>query len=140
MTSKEYLRQIKLLDIRIQKKKDQLADLKDRAQSVSSQPTDSIRVQSSKDGDTIGKKVVQYADLETEIVEATQEFIQVKNSILNQILQLNDARYVELLCKRYVEYKKFELIAVEMVYDFDYVRAMHKHALQAFANMYGLEE
>lgn len=140
MTAKEYLMQVKLLDIKIQQKRAQVDDLKDRATSVSGQQTDAVRVQSSKDGDTIGRKVAKYADLEAEIEADTYELIQLKHSIINQIQQLTDSRYVELLYKRYVEYKRLELIAVEMNYDYDWVRTLHGYALQAFAGEYGMEE
>lgn len=139
MTAKEYLMQIKLLDVKIQQKRTQVDDLKDRATSISGQQTDAVRVQSSKDGDTIGRKVAKYADLEAEIEADTYELLQLKHSIINQIQQLTDRRYVELLYKRYVEYKRLELIALEMNYDYDYVRALHGYALQEFANKYGLE-
>lgn len=140
MTAKEYLRQIELLDVKIQQKQAQVEDLRDRAQSVGGQQTDSVRVQSSKDGDTIGRKVAKYADLEADIQSYTYDLMRLKNKIINQIQQLTDVRYVELLYKRYVEYKRLELIAVEMVYDYDYVRTLHGYALQAFADKHGLEE
>lgn len=139
MTAKEHLMQVKLLDIKIQQKRAQVDDLKDRATSVSGQQTDAVRVQSSKDGDTIGRKVAKYADLEAEIEADTYELLQLKHSIINQIQQLTDSRYVELLYKRYVEYKRLELIAVEMNYDYDWARTLHGYALQAFADKYGLE-
>lgn len=139
MTAKEYLMQIKLLDIKIQQKEAQVDNLKDRATSVGGQQTDAVRVQSSKDGDTIGRKVVKYADIEAEIEADTYELLQLKHSIINQIQQLTDSRYVELLYKRYVEYKRLELIAVEMNYDYDWVRTLHGYALQEFANKYRME-
>lgn len=140
MTAKEYLLQVKLLDVKIQQKQEQIDELRDKAQSVGAQQTDAIRVQSSKDGDTIGRKVVKYASLEADIQAYTYDLMCLKNKIINQIQQLTDVRYVQLLYKRYVEYKRLELIAVEMVYDYDYARTLHGYALQAFASKYGLEE
>jgi hypothetical protein len=39
---------------------------------------------------------------------------------------------VELLYKRYVEFKRLEVIAVELNYTYSYIRAEHGHALQSF--------
>lgn len=140
MTAKEYLMQIKLLDVKIQQKQAQVDDLRDRAISVGGQQTDSVRVQSSKDGDNIGRKVAKYADLESGIEADTYELLKLKHKIIKQIQQLSDVRYVELLYKRYVEYKKLELIAVEMNYDYDWVRTLHGYALIDFRTKYKLEE
>lgn len=140
MTAKEYLRQIEMLDVKIKQKQAQVEDLRDRAQSVGGQQTDSVRVQSSKQGDTIGRKVVRYAALEEEIEVYTRELLRLKNKIINQIQELQDVRYVELLFKRYVERKKLELIAVEMNYDYDYVRALHGYALIDFGTRFNLDE
>jgi hypothetical protein len=53
---------------------------------------------------------------------------------------MSDYRYIDVLYKRYIECKRFELIAVEMNYDYDYVRKLHVKALEVFAQDYGLEK
>jgi len=43
-----------------------------------------------------------------------------------------NTKYLQVLYKRYVEYKSFEQIAVEMGYTYDYIRKIHIKALRNF--------
>ena len=56
----------------------------------------------------------------------------VRDVIIGQIHNLHDDRYISVLFKRYVEIKSYELIAVEMNYSFDYVKELHRDALEDF--------
>ena len=56
----------------------------------------------------------------------------IKREILSVILQVEDVRYKDVLMKRYVDCKKWENIAVEMNFDYIYVKgALHGMALKA---------
>lgn len=132
MTTKEYLSQIELFDEKIKQKKSELHDLKLIATSTGGMNYDADRVQTSPTGDTLVNKVAKYVDLEAEIEREMHDFMVLKHRIINEIHELQDVRFVNLLFKRYVELKGFEKIAVEMDYNYDYVRELHALAINAF--------
>lgn len=132
MDAKEYLGQIELYDKKIKQKKAELEDLKLLAQSTGGMNYDADRVQTSPQGDALMNKVIKYMDFEAELEEDIQRFIKLKHRIINEIQELKDVRFVDLLFKRYVECKRFEMISVEMDYTYDYVRELHALAINAF--------
>lgn len=76
----------------------------------------------------------RYVDLEAEIQVLVDKYVVMKDEIINRIHQLEDARYVEVLFKRYVECKPVKQIAREMNYQYDALRRVHRKALRAFEN------
>lgn len=136
MTTKEYLSQIELLDKKIKQKKSELHDLRLIATSTGGMNYDADRVQTSPSGDTMANKVIKCVDLEAQIDEQLQVYIHLKHKIIDEIQKLDDVRYVDLLFKRYVEFKMFEQISVEMGYEYQYTRELHALALNAFESTY----
>ena len=136
MKSKEYLQQLKLLDMKIDQKLKQKEDLRQITQATGALDYSKDRVQTSPSGDALSNAVIKYLSLEEEIDRQIDQFVDLKNQIINQIQGLKDVNYVQVLFKRYVEYKKLEVIAVEMDYTYPYVRALHGYALQEFERTY----
>ena len=127
---KEYLRQLRVFSIKIQQKKDELEGLKAAAENVSA-GIDSERVQTSPK-DRMPDDVSRIVDLESEIHKDIQELLILKNKIINEIQGLSNPVYIEILYKRYVEYKQFEEIAIEINYSYRQVLRIHGFALQEF--------
>lgn len=71
-------------------------------------------------------------DLENEINAEIDSFIDTKHEIINQIQSLHNTKYVQVLYKRYVEYKQHNRIAREIHYDISHEFRLHQQALQAF--------
>lgn len=136
MKAKEYLQQLKLIDVKIDQKLKQVGDLRQMAQATGALDYSKDRVQTSASGDSLSNAVIRYLSLEEEIDQQIDQFVDLKNQIINQIQALKDVNYVQVLFKRYVEYKGLEVIAVEMGYTYPYVRALHGHALQDFERTY----
>lgn len=136
MSVQQYLQQIKVLDTKIKQKQEQYKRLEERASSPSGIRYDKVVTQTSKTGDRLEKLVLQYVNLGKEIEEEILKFELTKQAIINQIQSLNEDRYINVLFKRYVEYKSYELIAVEMSYSFDYVKELHRNALNFFKEKY----
>lgn len=114
----------------------QADDLRQMAQATGALDYSRDRVQTSVSGDPISNTVIRYLSLEEEIDRQINQFVDLKNQIINQIQELKDINYVQVLFKRYVEYKGLEVIAIEMGYTYPYVRALHGHALQEFERTY----
>ena len=129
-TPKEYLRQLKTASIKIEQKEDELERLKAAAESISAN-NESERVQTTP-RDRISEDVACIADLKEEINRDIGELLILRNKIINEIQSLDNPVYIDILYKRYVEYKTLEEIAVEMRYSYRQVLRLHGLALQDF--------
>lgn len=129
-SSKKYLRQIRLFDICIRQKEAELAAMRSEIESMSAAVTGE-RVQTSAK-DKMSEKVSHIVDLENQIIQDKEKFLRMKDRIINEIQCLNNAVYVDILYKRYVEYMRLEEIAVKLHYSYDRMRHLHGLALQAF--------
>lgn len=136
MTAKEYLQQLRMLDIKIRHRKEQVEELRALAMCLGSFASDGDRVQTSGSGDRMSEQVARYVDLQAEVEEMIRGYTERKDRIIREIHELSDARYVEVLFKRYVEFKRLDVIASEMGYTYEWIRMVHGHALQAFSREY----
>ena len=127
---KEYLRQIRLFDICIKQKEAELAAMRSELENMSAAVTGE-RVQTSAK-DKMSEKVSHIVDLEAMIIQDKEKFLRMKDRIINEIQSLDNSVYVDILYKRYVEYKQLEEIAVEMNYSYRQVLRLHGFALQEF--------
>lgn len=130
MTAKEYLGQIRLAEIRIRQMEEQLDGCHHQ--------NDVVMVQHSQSNAT-EDRLISRIDREREILAAIEEQTQLRLRITMEIHKLNNATYIQLLYARYVRLQKFEQIALDMGYEYSWIRHLHKDALDSFAEMYGLE-
>ena len=64
------------------------------------------------------------------------DYAALKHKIIGEIHNMKKPDHIRLLYKKYVENKRLELIAVEMNYTYQYVRELHRYALQEFETTY----
>ena len=127
---KEYLRQLHRLEICIEQRQEELNRLREL---IGSHAIDyGERVQTSPSADSIPNEVIRRAELEADISRKTERFLQLKHKIIIEIQLLDNAVYVNILYKRYVEYKSLEEIAVEMNYSYIHIKRLHGYALLEF--------
>lgn len=136
MGAKEYLRQIQLLDIKINQRLQELNQLRESAISLSS-PKNGEIVQTSKENHSM-HAVDKYVDLEKEINKMIDDMTDLRHEIIEKIQGLSNGKYINVLHKRYVECKSFELIAVEMNYACRHVHRLHGYALEEFRRCHGM--
>lgn len=132
LNTQKYLQQIKVLETKIKQKKEEYIEVHNAALSVSAVRYDKEPIQCTKTGDTLERNVIRYLELENKIKADELEYYQLRNKIINEIQMLSDNRFVNILYKRYVEYKSYELISVEMNYSFDYTKELHRKSLIEF--------
>lgn len=132
MNAQKYLQQIKVLETKIKQKEEQIEYLKEGASGAGAIRYDKDKVQTSMTDSKLESLVIQYMTLEQEVQEQILHLEQVRHRIIGEIQELHDDRYINVLFKRYVEIKSYELIAVEMNYSFDYVKELHRDALEDF--------
>lgn len=139
MKVKDYLKQIQLLDIKIDQRIKQAQNLREIAVAGKGIDYSKDKVQTSVSGDAIAESIIKYVSLENDINRQIDKFVDLKNKIIGQIQGLSDPTYMQLLYKRYIEYKRLELIAVEMGYTYQYTRSLHSQALQEFERTYNIQ-
>lgn len=147
MTAKEYLNQIRLLDLKIGQKIEERDHLKAMAEGNSSPVLSKDKVQTSGSGDKMARTVDKYVDLEIEIDRLIDQYVDMRDKIIDQIHALNKAKYVELLYLKYVgrkgrdgrtHYLRLEEIACimkksnGMPYTYEHIRSLHGEALKKF--------
>ena len=127
---KEYLRQLRRLELYIEQRQEELNRLREL---IGSHAIDyGERVQTSPSADSIPNEVIRRAELEADISRKIERFLQLKHKIINEIQSLDNAVYASILYKRYVEYKSLEEIAVEMNYSYIHIKRLHGYALLEF--------
>ena len=131
---KEYLRQLHRLELCIEQRQEELNRLREL---IGSHAIDyGERVQTSPSADSIPNEVIRRAELEADISRKIERFLQLKHKIINEIQSLDNAVYVSILYKRYVEYKSLEEIAVEMNYSYIHINRLHGYAFLEFKNRF----
>lgn len=133
MTAKEYLSQLRLLDIKINQKIKEAEELKALAFNAGALSAEGEKVQTSLSGSSRQCDMIEkYVDLQAEIDSEIDRYVDLKHKIINEIHQLSDPRYVEVLHRRYVDGEKFEKISVDMNYGYEWICRLHGQALLAF--------
>ena len=136
MTAKEYLSQIAILKTKIQQKQQELQELFEfdglsatryDAQKSTKQARDAAFVRTIEKRDILANK----------INKMISKYIFLKNKIIAQIHEVDNVSYIQILYKKYVEFKRLEDIADEMSYSHDRIRHLHGEALQAFTRKHG---
>lgn len=138
MTAKEYLRQLKQLEIKIVQRRLERDRLMSDAMGNGSPRLTLDRVQTSVSGDTMGDRLAEAADIQKEIDWLINKLIADRHRIIGEIHTLTDARYIQILYLHYVEGKRLEDVAVIMIkpngkpYSYDHIASLHGLALQEF--------
>jgi len=137
MTAKEYLQQLHKADVIINQRIQEKAALRARLSSIGSFDYSKERVQTSlPEGANYEWQIVKIIGLENEIDSLLDDYAALKHKIIGEIHNMKKSDHIRLLYKKYVENKRLELIAVEMNYTYQYVRELHRYALQEFETTY----
>ena len=129
MTAKDYLGQAYRLDQRINSKLEQVLSLRDlttkATATMSDMPSGGSR-NVYKMQDIIGKII----DLENEINADIDQLVDLKREMVTVIKSVKNPEYQTLLELRYLCFRSWEQIAVEMGYSLVYVFKLHIKALE----------
>ena len=130
MRAKEYLQQIRKLDIRIGQRITQLNEMRARVHIMGSFDYSKDRVQSSPSSGN--KQIEELVDFEKDLKVLIIREQLLKDKIIGEIQQLENPIHVDLLFRRYLECQSFERISCDMGYTYNYTLNLHGVALQAF--------
>lgn len=136
LTAKEYLNQIYLLEARYEAKREQANDMRLLAESTGAIRYDKEKIQTSPSQDALVNTVIRIIEAESEAAETAKELMDIKCKIIEQIISLDDEKYMRILCLRYVHHIKLDDVADRMHYNPNYIRQMHIKALEMFEETY----
>lgn len=129
MTAKEYLGQARLLDQRIDAKIEQVASLRTLATKATSTLSD-VAPSGTRNVHRMEDIIVKLVDLENEINRDIDNLVDLKREIMTAIRSIRDLEYRTVLELRYLCFKPWEQIAVEMECGIDNVYKLHQKALK----------
>ena len=127
-----YLLQIRMLEEMIGQKQMQLAELEEMATSGGAIRYDKDKVVTQLRTDTLENRVIQYVDLTAEIQQNIRDYVSLKNSIINEIHQLEDVRYITILHDYYVDDRDMMEIALKLGYSYYHTVRLNREALEEF--------
>jgi DNA-directed RNA polymerase specialized sigma subunit len=130
MSTKDYLSQAYRIDQRINSKLAQVMSLRDllgKATGTLSGAPKAATPNSHSMEDTIAKMV----DLENEINEDIDALVDLKKEIMLQIKRVENTEYQTILELRYLCFKRWEEVSVELGYSMQHLFRLHDEALGA---------
>lgn len=131
MTAKQYLRQLSKLQQNIRILSEEIEERRTRLTSTAA-PTLGDRVQSSPKADAFATAMAILADKDLERQELIYVYEDMRDKIVDQILELENVAQQRVLYERYVHGKALKVIAVEMSYSYDRICHIHGEALISF--------
>lgn len=138
MTVKEYLGQAYRLDQRINSKLEQLESLNGLATKCTSTLT-GMPKNPSRSTSMMADVVAKIVDLQAEINRDIDLLVDLKCEMVRVIKNVDHAEYQTLLELRYLCFKTWEQIAVDMNYSIDNVYRIHRKALCAVSLPKGIQ-
>lgn len=111
--AKRYLQQIQLCDSRINTRLEELHRLKEMVVWITPTPKDNITSGGCSSQDKLANAVAKIVDLEAEIDREIDYFVNARRKIVALIDKLSDPDQIQVLHKRYVQYKTLERIACD---------------------------
>lgn len=133
MTAKEYLQQVKVKDARIRNLQRDMAALRGLMFSLGNSSVEGERVQTSPDPDKFGTLYSKIDGKERQIVESIDDLVDFKLRVTEEIGQLKDDRYIDILYRKYVLCQSWKEIAAEKEYSIRYAQNLNGQALLEFA-------
>jgi hypothetical protein len=132
MTTKEYLGQAYRLDQRINSKLEQIASLNDLATKCTGVLTGMPR-NPNRGTSTMADAVAKIVDLQAEINRDIDRLVDLKREMVRLIKAVDNTEYQTLLELRYLCFKTWEQIAVDMGYNVRHVYRLHDEAVENIA-------
>lgn len=129
MKAKEYLSQAYRLDQRIDAKIEQVMSLRNLAAKATSTLSDAMP-SGTRNIHRMEDIIMRIIDLENEINADIDALVALKREIVSTIKSVPNLEYQILLELRYLCFKPWEQIAVEMGYGIDNVFRLHQKALK----------
>lgn len=129
MTARTYLSQSLRLNQRINSKLEQIQSLRELATKCTSIITGMPR-NPNHGGSTMADALMKTVDLETELQNDVNRLVDLKEEIMAVVKAVDNIECQTLLELRYLCFKSWEQIAVDMGYNVRHIYRLHDEALQ----------
>lgn len=129
MTAKEYLQQIRKADIMINNKIEEIKSINELLTKTTPTPSDGTSSGGGGSSDRMSERIAKKLDIEAETNAEIDKLVDLKREALRKIEQL-EANKMDVLYKKYFQFKTWETIACEMSYTYQWVCELHGRALQ----------
>lgn len=136
MTAKEYLQQVKVKNARIRNLQRDKETLRELMFSFGNSGGEGERVQTSPDFDKFGTMYSRIDDKERQITNSINELVDFKLKVSEEIGQLNDERYIDVLYRKYVLCQSWKEISAEKGYSIRYAQQLNGQALLDFGKIH----
>ena len=128
MKAKDYLGQIRKYDILLRNKTDIVEELRAQATSITAK-MDKLNVKSTARTDRLEETIIKIIDLENSILSDIAFITTIKGAVIKTIDAVDDGDMINILYKRYVQYKEWTQIADELAYSIQHIHRLHGRAL-----------
>lgn len=129
MSAKEFMRELRRMDVLIDRKCEQLEELRTTAENMTiALNPDKVQTSNTNSRENL---LVRIVDLEHKINGEIDYYAERKEKAMEIIDSLEDDRFIDILYMWYLERKTWEQIAVNLGYSYRRVTQLHGHALQA---------
>lgn len=129
MTTKEFLSQAHRIDQRINSKLEQIISLRELATKATSTLSD-MPVSGTKSQSRMADIVAKIVDLESEINADIERLVEIKKDIVSTIKKVQNPELQTLLELRYLCFRTWEQIALEMGYSIQNAYKLHDRAIK----------
>ena len=136
LNSRQYLKQIELLDMQINDDLIMLSEMKSKLYGVGAVDYSENRVQTSLTGNSLCTSVTGYVAVEEHINREIDKFIDVKQRIIKEIRELHDKTYIHVLTEVYVHFKTIRELSREMKKSYSNTCFIHRKALESFGRIH----
>ena len=133
--AKKYLSQAFGLNQRIESKIDQIAILNDLATKATVTYSDMPK-SPNRAGSRMEDAICKIIDLEVEINKDIDQLVDLKSDITHLIKKVNTHEYQIVLEQRYLCFKTWEQISVDLGYSIQHTFRLHDQALREAAKVY----
>lgn len=132
--AKEILQKVKTLDVLIESKRREISHLREKLYYKGLSYGE--KISSSFQSDSREMMIATIIDYETELRKDVENLIELKKNIAVTIEKIKDADCIDVLYKRYFEFKTWDVIADEMHRVRRQVTRIHGKALYLFYKNY----
>lgn len=132
LSAEQYLGQLEVIDIQINQDLRRLEEMKHAAGGMGAIRYDKDNVQTSPEGDRLCLDVARYVEFNQKIEAEVDRYVDIKNQLIGEIRVLHTPKSVDVLYRKYVEFKSLVEIADAIGLSYVQVKRVHKRALQEF--------
>lgn len=129
MDAKEFLNQVKKLDLQIKNKLIEKQQWKDIALGITSN-MDGDRVQSSGRKTKMADAIDKCVDMEAEIDRLVDKLIDTKKEVIQTIEELASPLQYDVLHCHYIQFLSYQEIADKYGKDYEWVKQAHKRGIR----------